>query len=546
MLLWRNTNFLVLLFVFFLSFFFTGCENTPQYQDPLIKKTRKDFEDILSSPCGPCSTPCPVISAPLKEKLLPSGCHQKVSLSLSGQIPLSEAFYELAKQAKINIALDDPISKATSIIYQAHEQPFAEVLENLCDLGGLRYSVSNNTIHICEDCAYIKNHNVQFLLGSRKTQTQTTIKTDVFAQGLHSKGCPNTDNGTNISMNSDNSTDFWHELENNLTLILSKHGKRKGEASFSVNKYGGILTVCGSEHQQRMVESYLFQLRKFTTTQVLIEAKIIEVNLSKEYKDGINWNFFFGNKKHSARVSSPFGQLANPISPVPYALPVEREVFSFSVNTPNVSLIATFMEKFGTTRTIANPRLTVLNNQSALLKVARNEVFFELQYEDVVMTQVSALHKTESRIQTIPIGLILYVQPSVNFETGEVILALHPTLSRVVEYREDPAVQIASKDTAVSKIPVVQTREMDTVIIAKPDHVIITGGLMEEINQNAQTGFPKLSDIPLLGKLFKSENDERNVTELVILLKVTILDQQGLPAADQRLYRDFTQDPRPF
>ena len=193
--------------------------------------------------------------------------------------------------------------------------------------------------------------------------------------------------------------------------------------------------------------------------------------------------------------------------------------FSFFIDTKNLNAFANFMKnKFDTVRTLANPRLTVLNNQASVLKVARNEVFFEIQMDEVMMTANSPhIQKTRSQIQTVPIGLIFYLHPVVNFETGQIILFLHPTISRIIDVKNDPSIALSMRGLPTqikSEIPVVQVREMDSVVAAKENQVIIIGGLMEETSDYKSSGIPFLSDIPVLGMLFSFEVKVKRLTWL--------------------------------
>ncbi|WP_236864666.1 pilus (MSHA type) biogenesis protein MshL [Candidatus Hydrogenosomobacter endosymbioticus] len=525
----------------------SGCDNKNfdfYHYDHYAKKTKKEFEEILS----PVPQARQVRQPEITRKTLPEFCSKKVSICISGKVPLSDVFLDIAKQADVSVAIDGLCKQSRQVFYRANCQSFIEVLDNICALSGLRYYFMNGTMHICEDLPYIKTHNIQFLLGLRKTQTQTSVKTDIFAEGARPKsGKSAADNGSNIVLNNQISSDFWQELEKALSLILTPPGGGSSNASYSLNKYSGVLSVRGTDRQQKMIESYIAQLQRLITTQILIEAKIIEITLSDEFKSGVNWNLFF-DKKHKTNMKIPFGDYTLPMAVDPTQSVPKKDVFSFSIQSPNVSAIATFLEKFGAVRTIANPRLTVLNNQPAILKVARNEVFFELQVEDVLMPYPNpTIQKAESHIQTIPIGLVLLVQPSVNFSTGDVILYLHSTISRILCYKDDPAASVSSKGATKSSIPITQTREMDTVITGKHGETIITGGLMEETSANDSAGLPGMAGTPILGDIFGSRSKERQVTELVILLKLTILDSSApIPVADDKIYRTFFQDPRPF
>jgi general secretion pathway protein D len=186
--------------------------------------------------------------------------------------------------------------------------------------------------------------------------------------------------------------------------------------------------------------------------------------------------------------------------------------------------------EFGHVRTLSNPRLTVLNNQPALMKVVKGEVFFRLEVDRILSSNAKPdLETTTSHMQTIPIGLMMVVQPSVDQSTGEVLLSLRPTVSRVVELRDDPAVSLRSENKVQSKIPVVQTRELDSVLRVRPQETVLMGGLMETTQENSRRGLGPLQQLPVVGNLFGSQEESSCLCELVILLRVWV-DQGAAPA----------------
>jgi general secretion pathway protein D len=545
-------------FLWVLLILIASCKSP--YQDQKIRKTREDFA-ALSSPAPPPSwgEQQSSLGACLPEEALPDVCHKKTSLSLSGTMPVQDVFFEIARQSGASIVFDQPLSFKKSILYHAEKQPLHVVLKALCGLCHLRYYCESDTIHITEDEIYMKVHNVQFLLGTRQAHKQTAVKTDILAQGLSGKSGQNfQENGASMQLKSSNTIDFWEELEKNLKYILKeKEVAGKKVLSYSLNRYAGLLSVWGTEKQHKILASYLSHLQKLATTQVLIEAKIVEVDLAQGYESGIKWDTFF-----SPFGGNSFNKTDNTSGDIPSNAPqtlgglslggLAPGNFSFWLNGQYLNGLLKFMESFGTVRTLANLRQTVLNNQSAILKVASNEIFFEIQMDDIIgnYSRPSMIRRSSSRVQTVPVGVILYVQPSVNFETGEIILALHPMISRVVRKVADPAVALAMEGGAVSsvqsEIPVVQVREMDSVVVARENTVIVTGGLMEERVRKHTEGIPLLSDIPVLGELFKKTSDETNLSELVILLKLSLVKGvESVSPADQRLYHQFTKDPRP-
>ena len=146
----------------------------------------------------------------------------------------------------------------------------------------------------------------------------------------------------------------------------------------------------------------------------------------------------------------------------------------------------------------------------------------------------------------MPIGVIVTVQPSINRATDEISLALRPTVTRVVDVVNDPAVAIASNNTVVSQIPVIAVQEIDLVVTMHSGQVVVMGGLMHDMSSNRDEGVPALGQLPGLGYLFKAREERTKKAELVMFLRATILDNGGIDAVDADLYRRFGGDRRPF
>jgi MSHA type pilus biogenesis protein MshL len=457
----------------------------------------------------------------------------------------------MARQSKIDLQLDPSISK--SIVYSASDTPFIEVIEQICTMADLRFSIIGKSIRIEPDTPYAYNYNVQFLSSARKSSNRISVATDVFSPQAQQKNA--IDNGSNSSVDVQGNADFWGELEANLKIILNVSDAQK--PTYSIHKQGGIISVLGNSKHHARVKSYLDQLRKSASSQVLIEAKIIEVILRDEFKSGINWNKV--GKRGDLALQGNFGTKATSSK---FLTPssAQSEMIRFGAAGRTFSSILNALEEFGNSRTLSSPRLTVMNNQTAVLKVAQNQVYFKLNYDKQFSTQVARESvSVTSDIQTVPIGLVLSVQPSIDSETGEVILFLRPTISRLSESVKDPAVEIAYNANINSNnssslapltpslVPVVEVREIDSVLRLKNGEIAVMGGLMEVRSMSDLSKLPIAGDIPLLGELFKSNTDGNYVVELVILLKATIKDD-GAPephAADTRV-ASYINDPRPL
>ncbi|MBL0942306.1 MAG: type II and III secretion system protein, partial [Alphaproteobacteria bacterium] len=352
------------------------------------------------------------------------------------------------------------------------------------------------------------------------------------------------DNGSSTLVTDSSKSDFWDELEKNLKLLLES-GQTFNSLqpnTFTVHKQGGIVTIFASDKVQRQIAAYLDHLKSSTSSQVLIEAKIVEVNLSDDYKSGINWHVLSRNFS----LSLPFGELA-PLGITPTMM-AERNVLKIAGHHHNLTGLVSFLHQFGTVRTLSSPRLTVMNNHSAVLKVARNHVFFKVNYlrEIPEDRQQRILERASSQIQTVPIGLVMVVHPTIDKTTGKITMALRPTISSVAREIEDPAVSILSEQQKISTVPEVQVRELDSVLQVDSGGVVIMGGLMEERSTNTSNALPGVDEIPLLGAFLTGKEDSREVTELVIFLRATIIDSSKISATDQKVYKTFSRDPRPL
>ncbi len=329
-------------------------------------------------------------------------------------------------------------------------------------------------------------------------------------------------------------------------------------SQYSLNPQAGIITVFATQRQQRAVERYLRDVRASVTQQVLIEAKVLEVTLSDQYRAGVNWNAVFGpdgelgvSRNDNLNLSTNF---ARNVVPPDFADPTVSATW---MNGGDLSLAVQMVNEFGTVRTLSSPRLTVLNNQVAMLKVAKNQVFFELDVTTTDATSTQAGKTTvESQIKTVPVGIIVNVQPAVDPVSRRISLSLRPSITRITGFINDPGVAVTvavaqanNPDTPLisSPVPVIEIREMDSIVNLESGQTVVMGGLMQEEVQTTREGLPGFMDVPLLGQAAAQNVKENTVTELVVFIRATLADAPGTVSdEDIRLYKTFTPDPRPL
>ena len=601
--------------------------------DPETGLSREDYMDILTPATPSLRTDkynepaIPNVSQLLIDPKAPMvGKDKLITLNVTEDIPLREVLVELARRADIDIELDPNIHGG--IIFRAKDKPFSEVVDRICELTGLRYSVQNGVLKIERDFPYVENYQVDFLNLSRSNSGSTNISTQVVSAGGGgsggSGGGGSLQSGSQSQLSSKYEGDLWKSVEENIKNILAHYGTNSpgisenagahgvsddglgevlgetprvtptgappavgqvarvapppnadkspkvkseganasdivpsGASLLSVNKQAGVISVLANQRQHREIVKFLNQIKRQQSAQVLIEAKVLEVTLDKEHQSGINWNLAI-NKLGSL----PDLSLGSNFPPAPLTAGTTESFFTLAL--PNQEVLGIkglnldgfikFAESFGVTRTLSSPRINAINNQQAVLSFAKNLVYFEVQIQQNSTTSSTSTQGTNqlnisSTPRTVPLGVILTLQPSINLDTNEITMNVRPTLTRQKGEVLDPAVTLQAKQAGVdltSPVPIIEVRELDSILKIKSGQVMVIGGLMEERAVNNDIGIPYLSNLPFTGYLFKQSSKTTEVVETVIFIKATIVPGFGVDAADKKMYRKFTNDPHPL
>ena len=305
-------------------------------------------------------------------------------------------------------------------------------------------------------------------------------------------------------------------------------------ATVIANAETGIISVRGNSKQHEKVQEFLDKVMSSAKRQVLIEATIVEVRLNDGYQAGINWsklnigNFGFTQILTPLITSSPSNTAASPGLAASYA-------------TNDISASITLLRQFGETKVLSSPKLMVLNNQTAVLKVVDNLVYFTLQSQisqATVGAGGSNLQSFTTTPNTVPIGVVMSVTPQVN-EGGEVNINVRPTISSLIRYVPDPNPSLNAAGIPNQGIPEIQVREMESMLQINSGNTAVLGGLMQDQIQRNTDKVPGLSNVPGIGRLFTGRNDVSRKTELVIFLRPTVIKSASLESDELQSYKRF-------
>jgi MSHA type pilus biogenesis protein MshL len=257
--------------------------------------------------------------------------------------------------------------------------------------------------------------------------------------------------------------------------------------------------------------------------QVMIEARIVEVQLNEGLNFGIDWSFLENLKGLGGPLNAGFGSLniATTNFTDATAAAAGSAQFQVGISRANFQALLTALKTQGDVRTLSNPKINVLNGHASILTVGRNTSFIS-QVASTTTVAAGSAPITTFTVQTNSIlsGLMVGIVPYIS-ETGEISLNITPITSDLVQL-QDKSIGAVGNQTSIS-IPTVDLREMTTTVKMRDGQMAIIGGLISKKETSNEEKVPIMGDIPLLGKLFTRTNNSESRSELVLLLRPHIV-----------------------
>jgi MSHA biogenesis protein MshL len=305
-------------------------------------------------------------------------------------------------------------------------------------------------------------------------------------------------------------TDFWQELKDSLIHIIAVDP----QATVDINQQSGIVIVRAKPMQLREVESFLSATQTQISRQVILEAKILEVTLDDSHQDGVNWESIVREGIQRAPLLTGIGGV---MSPSTFA-----SVFTLGANSGSFNAFVELMATQGKTNVLSSPRISTLNNQTAIIKVGQDEYF---AYDIQTGNAGGTVGSIGSTIVTTPYpkldvffsGIALDVTPQID-DDEDITLHIHPSITKVTEVTKTFGNSIGALPLALTTV-----RESDSIVKAKNGQIIVLGGLMQENDNEKKQGVTGLAAIPYIGSLFRVNTGTTQKSELIILLKATFI-----------------------
>lgn len=334
----------------------------------------------------------------------------------------------------------------------------------------------------------------------------------------------------------DSQSNFWPALEATLRMIVGSETGR----SVSVNPQAGLVVVRAMPGELRAVKDYLDSAQLATQRQVILEARILEVELSDGFQSGINWSSLTrhngdamvlgqlggGTVFGGTGVSNTAGSTMNmtlPATPITGSnIPTTAfgGVFTAAFAGNNFTAFIELLKSQGNVQVLSSPRISTLNNQKAVIKVGADEFFVTDVNTSTTTTTTTATPNVSVELTPFFSGVTLDVTPQIS-EEGDIILHVRPSVSEVREQIKDVTVT-----TTTLRMPLASStvRESDSMIRAQNGQIVVIGGLMQNKTRDEQYSVPLLGDLPLVGGLFRHNRQATSKSELVILLRPTVVE----------------------
>ncbi len=558
----------------------------------------KEVDQKTKQSIAEAPIPKPVKTSPVLPPPKPIKKAQTYSVVVN-EVPVKEILFALARESNINVDIDPSIQgRATLNAVDQTLPAILERLSRQVDLtyrmeGNVLVVSPDQPVLRTYKIDYVNmNRDTEGFIGSATEIANTGRAASTTGTSSSSSGNVNNSSRTSVISNTENH--LWESLVQNIKdllaetdkeIIVSRYGtvaesnavqenadsgaantqqdkqqqldeqrtefKTLLAANVIANPETGVISVRATNRQHQKVQEFIDEVMGSAKKQVLVEATIVEVTLNDGYQAGIDWSRLGNSPTSSGFTFSQELKPSNTLNPefnnnfTPGNINTRAKsdnggivvgYFNPLSSLGNIAASINLLKQFGDTKVLSSPKLMVLNNQTAVLKVVDNLVYFtvEAQQSTVGGTVGGVLSTITTTPNTVAVGVVMSVTPQID-SSGDVNINVRPTVSSVIDFRNDPNPNL----TTPSQIPVIRVREMESILRIRSGNTAVLGGLMQdEIQRNTQA-VPGLSDLPGVGNVFKGRNDSNSKTELVVFLRPTVISNASLESDELSSYKKY-------
>src|SRR6266704_3482598 len=556
---------------------------------PPIQQSDTHLRAEGPAPSG--TVPAPVQISTILPKPKPTQRPETYSVVVNG-VRVQELLFALARDAKLNIDVHPGITGTVTL--NAIEQTLPQLLSRISKQVDMRWELDGPNLIVMPDSPYLHTYRIDYVNMERTSIGTVGVSSQIgtgggTAGGGGAAGATGGANSSSTTVRNTSDNKFWATLEKNIKDILHETDKVfptgapqpslvqaltgapgsapqaptapnvsfREAAAVIINAEAGLVIVRATSRQHEKIQEFLDQVLANAKRQVLIEATIAEVQLNNQYQQGIDWSALrtrglttvSGNQISSGNVTTtpPItpGVTVTPPGALPSA-PVFPNILTLAVSRgTNIAGVLQLLESFGNVRVLSSPKLSVLNNQTALLRVVDNIVYFQVQSSTSQTPNAPSLLSITTTAVTVPVGFVMNVTPQISSD-DTILLNVKPSTTRLIRFVNDPNPLL----TIPNQVPQLRMREMESLIKVNSGQIAVLGGLIEDSVNDVEDTIPIINAIPFIGSLFSSRNRNNAKTELIVFLRPIVVKDPSIDG-DFRAFRsmvpgeNFISQPNP-
>lgn len=537
-----------------LSMALVACTSNPPRDRSTLDRINTELQQAVQD--NQTKTPVPesisnALLPPLKiavPKVSSRQLEQKFDLVVN-DAPASQVFMGIVSGTRYSMLVHPDVKGTISV--NLKDVTILEALDAIREIYGFEYKLDGSRIYVEPVAMQTRVFQVNYINSKRTGASDTRVMSgSVNRSGSSTSGTTgntgstsNQSSGSNTTVSSsiqtESNSDFWKEMTAALTsMVGSEDGRR-----VIVNPQSGIVLVRAMPGEIRNVEKFLRVMQVSIERQVILEAKIMEVQLNDQSQSGINWSVFGSNGKNNrvtignvnpdtslakggkgAVISNNLGVNAGSLLANVAAAGLGGPLFAIAVQAANFSSLISFLDTQGDVHVLSSPRIATINNQKAVLKVGTDEFFVTGVSTSTIASTGATTTVPEVTLNSFFSGISLDVTPQID-ENNNITLHIHPTVSDVTTVTKQ--INIGTGQTISLPLASSKVSETDSIVRARDGQVVAIGGLMKQSSVGDRSKVPGLGDAKGVGAAFRQNGQNTVKSELVILLKPTVVQDDN-------------------